>query len=205
MLQRIKKEDDLVRRMKLMKKTYRIQKKSKAKAAALVAVMIVASTCSISAATVAVGDAYVKAYNATVVDENEMNIADYEEIYGTFEEYEESGDFAEGVTVTIGEVNTKVRSDPTFGWTIKASAATKTRNFSATSDQKIFVSVGASSSSATFRAGIIEPDGTRRYIISTNGVAAHVFELDQDGKYSVYVQNMGSSEITVNGSYTVQD
>jgi hypothetical protein len=152
-----------------------------------------------------VGDAYVKAYNATVVDENEMNIADYEDIYGTFEEYEETGDFAEGVTVTIGEVNTKVRSEPSFTWTIKASAATKTRNFSATSDQKIVVSVAATSSSASFRTGIIEPDGTRRYIISSNGVAGHVFELDQDGKYSVYVQNTGSSEITVGGYYMVQD
>jgi hypothetical protein len=205
MLQRIKKEDDLVRRMKLMKKTYRIQKKSKAKAAALVAVMIVASTCSISAATVAVGDAYVKAYNATVVDENEMDIAGLEDIFGELEEYEETGSFAEGVTVTVGEVNTKVRSEPTFSWTIKASAATKTRNFSASSGQTIAVTVSSSSKSANFRAGIIEPDGTRRYVISSSGIAGHVFELDQDGKYSVYVQNMGSSEITVGGSYAVQD
>jgi hypothetical protein len=65
--------------------------------------------------------------------------------------------------------------------------------------------VSATSSSVSFRAGIIEPDGTRRYIISSNGIAAHSFELDQDGKYSVYVQNTGSSEITVNGHYTVQD
>jgi hypothetical protein len=206
MLQMIRKEDDLVRRMKLMKKTYKIQKKSKLKAAALVAVMIVASTCSVSAATVAVGDAYVEAYNATVVDVKEMNIADLEDFYGTFEEYEETGDFPEGVTVTIGEVNTNTRSgDPTFGWTINASAATKTDNFSATSGQTIVVMVAATSKSATFRAGIIEPDGTRRYVESINGMTAYTFELDQTGKYSVYVQNMGSSKITVNGSYTVQD
>jgi hypothetical protein len=204
MFQMMRKEDDLVKRMKLMKKTYKIQKKSKWKAAALVAAMIVASTCSVSAATVAVGDAYVEAYNATVVDISELD--KFEEIYGTFEEYEENGDFPEGVTVTIGEVTLKARgSTSTFNWDISASAATKTKNFSATSDQQIVVSVVASSSSATFRAGIIEPDGTRRYVNSTNGMTIHTFELDQDGKYSVYVQNMGSSEISVGGTYAVQD
>jgi hypothetical protein len=200
----MRKEDDLVKRMKLMKKTYRIQKKSKWKAAALVAAMIVASTCSVSAATVAAGDAYVQAYNATVVDISELD--KFEEIYGTFEEYEETGDFPEGVTVTIGEVSTKERgSTSTLNWDISVSAARTTPTFSATSDQKIYVSVGADSSSATFRAGIIEPDGTRRYVNSSGGVATHVFELDQDGKYSVYVQNMGSSQISVAGSYAVQD
>jgi hypothetical protein len=204
MLQIMRKEDDLIRRMKLMKKTYKIQKRSKLKAAVLVAVMIVASTCSVSAATVAVGDAYMKAYNATVVDE--YDLAGWEYIYGTFEEYEETGDFPEGVTVTIGEVNISARSgEPTFSWKINASAATKTDNFSATSDQTIAVAVAASSKSATFRAGIIEPDGTRRYINSSNGSASHTFDLDQDGKYSVYVQNMGSSQISVGGSYSVQD
>jgi hypothetical protein len=201
-----RKEDDLVGRMKLMKKTYKIQKKSKLKAAVLVAVMIVASTCSVSAATVAAGDAYVKAYNATVVDVNEMNNVRLEDIYGTFEEYEETGDFPEGVTVTIGEVNKNARSeDPIFSWKINASAATRTDNFSASSGQTIVVSVVASSSSATFRAGIIEPDGTRRYVNSSKGVVTYPFELDQTGKYSVYVQNMGSSQISVGGTYAVQD
>jgi hypothetical protein len=67
------------------------------------------------------------------------------------------------------------------------------------------VAVAATSKSATFRAGIIEPDGTRRYVESINGAMLYSFPLDQDGKYSVYVQNMGSSEITVTGSYYVQD
>jgi hypothetical protein len=206
MFQMMRKEDDLVKRMKLMKKTYKIQTKSKWKAAALVAAMIVASTCSVSAATVAAGDAYVQAYNATVVDINETDLAEFADIYGELEEYEETGDFPEGVTVTIGEVSIKARgSASSFTWDISASAARTTPTFSATSDQQIVVSVVATSSSATFRAGIIEPDGTRRYVNSTNGMTIHTFELDQDGKYSVYVQNMGSSQITVSGSYAVQD
>jgi hypothetical protein len=205
MLQMKRKEDDLVRRMKLMKKTYKIQKKSKWKAAALVAVMIVASTCSVSAATVAAGDAYIKAYNATVVDENDMDIAGFEDIFGTLEEYEETGDFPEGVTVTIGEVNTKARGFSSLDWDINASAAKTTSTFSASSGQTIGVTVLATSKSATFRAGIIEPDGTRRYVNSSNGGMYHTFELDQTGKYSVYVQNMGSSQISVSGTYTIQD
>jgi hypothetical protein len=200
-----RKEDDLVRRMKLMKKTYKIQKKAKWKAAVLVAVMVLASVCSVSAATVATGNLYLKIYNATVVDENELDVAGLADVYGPFEEFEETGDFPEDVTVTIGEVNTKARSDPSFYWTISASNATRTDNFSASSGQKIGVSVTATSTSATFRAGIIEPDGTRRYVNSVNGVMSYSFPLDQDGKYSVYVQNMGSSEITVTGSYYVQD
>jgi hypothetical protein len=159
----------------------------------------------VSAATVATGNLYLKIYNATVVDENELDVAGLADVYGPFEEFEETGDFPEDVTVTIGEVNTKARSDPSFYWTISASNATRTDNFSASSGQKIGVSVTATSTSATFRAGIIEPDGTRRYVNSVNGVMSYSFPLDQDGKYSVYVQNMGSSEITVTGSYYVQD
>jgi hypothetical protein len=90
-------------------------------------------------------------------------------------------------------------------WDINASAAKTTSTFSASSGQTIGVTVLATSKSATFRAGIIEPDGTRRYVNSSNGGMYHTFELDQTGKYSVYVQNMGSSQISVSGTYTIQD
>jgi hypothetical protein len=195
----VKSKNDLVDRMKLMKKTYKIQRKSKLKAAALVAVMALASTCSVSAATVFAGNTYMNAYYATVVEKEDLT-----QYAGSYEEYEADG-FEEGVTVTIGEVNTNARTEENpFKWTIAKNAATTTSTFSASSGQTIYVTVVATSSSATFRAGIIEPDGTLRYANSEDGVVYHAFELDQTGKYSVYVQNMGSSSITVNGSYIVR-
>jgi beta-lactamase regulating signal transducer with metallopeptidase domain len=191
-------KNDLVDRMKLMKKTYKIRRKSRLKAAALVAVMILASASSVSAATVFAGDTYMKAYFATVITEKDFG--EFEDFY----EEHETDAFEEGVTVTIGEVNTNARTGDMFEWPINKNAATKTSNFSASSGQTITVTVVADSTSAVFRAGIIEPDGTMRYADSDKGIVTHTFSLDQDGKYSVYVQNMGSSKITVTGSYIVR-
>ena len=38
------------------------------------------------------------------------------------------------------------------------------------------------------RAGIIQPDGSKRYIIA-NGNDSHVFELTMSGSYRIYIQN----------------
>jgi hypothetical protein len=200
MSQLFRSKNDLVDRMKLMKKTYKISRKSRGKAAALVAVMIMASTSSISAATVLSENVYTKAYFATVVKEGDILAG----LSDSDEEYEKTG-FEDGITVTTGEVNPNARSGmTTLDWKISKNGAKATPSFSASSGQKIALLVVATSSSATFEAGIIEPDGTMRYANSSNGTVYHTFALDQDGNYCVYVQNKSSSQITVSGSYTVR-
>lgn len=200
----VEKKNDLVDRMERMKRSYMMKNKSKLKAALLVAAMMIMSTCSVSAATVTAGNGYVKTYFSTVVQEKEAKAASALALARTttsdeFVEHEEAG-FPAGVTVEVGEVNTKSRGVNGFDWTIGRNSAKKSDNFSASSGGRITLTVEGDSS-VTYKAGIIEPDGTLRYVDSSNGCAYHQFELDQTGTYSVYVQNMTSGKITVRGSY----
>ena len=105
-----------------------------------------------------------------------------------------------GVTVEDGDVSYKARGAVAFNWTIGRNSAKKSDDFQDSTGNHITVTVDADSS-VSYRAGIIEPDGTLRYVNSNNGYASHQFELDQTGTYSVYVQNMTSGTITVKGSY----
>lgn len=200
----VEKKNDLVDRMERMKRSYMMKNKSKLKAALLVAAMMIMSTCSVSAATVTAGRGYVKAHFATAVEEKEAEVASALALARTTTtdesvEHEEVG-FPEGVTVEVGEVHSSSRAGSMFDWTIGRNSAKKSDNFSQSSGGHITVVVDADSS-VVYKAGIIEPDGTHRYVDSINGYANHRFELDQTGTYSVYVQNMTSGTITVRGSY----
>ena len=75
-----------------------------------------------------------------------------------------------------------------------------TTGFSAKSGGGISVTAYISPIDKTVRAGIIEPDGTRRY---TSGKEAlyKTFLLDQTGTYKVYVENNSGSKVTVEGNY----
>ena len=51
------------------------------------------------------------------------------------------------------------------------------------------------------RAGIIQPDGSKRYIIA-NGNDSHVFELTMSGSYRIYIQNETTESVHVEGAYS---
>ena len=75
--------------------------------------------------------------------------------------------------------------------------------FSASSGQDILVTVAAEPDNKTLKVGIIEPDGTRRYVVSSGDIY-HKFVLDQTGRYRVFVENDNSVVVNVVGSYIVQ-
>ena len=179
-----------------------MKNKSKLKAGLLVAAMVMMSTCSVSAATVTAGCGYVKAHFATAVEEKEAEVLSAIARTTTsdeFVEHEEAG-FPEGVTVEVGAVNFNSRAGSTFEWTIGRNSAKKSDDFSTSSGNHITLTVDGDPG-VTYKAGIIEPDGTHRYVNSIDGDVYHQFELDQTGTYSVYVQNLTSGKITVKGSY----
>lgn len=202
----VEKKNDLVDRMERMRRSYRMKNKSKVKAGLLIAAMIITSTCSVSAATVTAGNTYVKAYFATA----DQNIEGYETTASAksaedvkMVEYEAAA-FEEGVTVEKGEVDYRTRDGSyAYAWTIGKNSAKKSEDFNASSGGSITVSATASPD-VSFRMGIIEPGEKLRYVNSKDGYAAHKFELDKDGVYSVYVQNMTDGTISVGGSYYVK-
>lgn len=173
-------------------------KKSKVLAFVIVLVMVTLSTTSVQAATVVAGDAY---YNYFFETSNEVS-ADNVEVEGI--EYTTSG-FDKGVIVYKEPFRLITPLDLTgYNWTIKANRAQSSYDFKVRAGQSISVVCACSPNSASFRMGIVEPNGTLRYVTSSTGAAAHTFSIDYDGKYAIYVQNMSDGSITVMGSYNVE-
>ena len=154
--------------------------------------MLASSSVTVCAASKGMAEAYHVAYDATDVEEEEM-------VPPEMPEYEESGK-TEGVVEETGEVDIMSRSSGSFNWSVSNGVRKTSTEFSAKSGGSISVTVRVSPTDKTVRAGIIEPDGTRRY---TSGKEAlyKTFLLDQTGTYKVYVENNSGSKVTVEGNY----
>jgi hypothetical protein len=164
--------------------------------------MMVVSTVSVSAATVGAGNTYMSLYNASVEEESKGNF-----IFSSTEEmvlqYAEGLD--EGFTETVGEVEVHkkgARWSNAFFWDISKKASKRTDTFSANKGDTVYVSVVCSPSDAIIHAGIINPDGSRYYVSGTD-CFSYRFTCETTGTYCVYVQNMSSEKIEVDGTYIV--
>lgn len=203
---------DLYDRVKKMKGNYKYMKKKKSKMAVMlvVSLMVILSTSSVYASTMLAGEGYMAAYNATVIQEEDGIISTIT-TDGVIE-YEVSG-LEEGVVEERGDVfdldvedyfgidAEMMRSDAkSFAWAIRKNGATRSLMFHKNAGETIIITAEAIPSDATFRVGIVEPDGTRRYVSATDFVS-HRFQLDQTGNYCIYVQNMSEGEIEVRGTF----
>lgn len=94
----------------------------------------------------------------------------------------------------------KALSTDTISATVKKNSSWYTGGFKATSNQSITIVVGCEPSAVKLKAGIQEPDGTKRYI-NFSGSVNHTFKLDQTGTYKVFIQNDTSTNVTATGSY----
>lgn len=176
--------------------------KNKWKAILCVATMFVTSTTTVYGATTATENLYKKAYNATVEDVRELSQTVTEDGYT---EYEVTG-LESGVNETEGTVIAIYGSDThyTFSWTVKKNDALRSSPFKASSGDTIAVTAIGTPSNITYRLGIVQPDGVRRYVSGTH-IISHTFTLTQSGTYYVYVQNMSTTTaLDVSGAYTVE-
>ena len=175
-------------------------KKSKAIAAVCVLAMAITSTTSVYAATCVAEKAYMNAYNATV-----------EEVYDISEvvtedgmtEYEVSGLDA-SVSEEEGAVVAKDRSGTSysFAWNVPKKTAKRSAGFKVAVGDTINVMALCVPNTVTFRIGIVEPDGVRRYISGTN-MLSHIFTVKKAGTHYVYVHNMSTTkDVTINGAYS---
>lgn len=98
-----------------------------------------------------------------------------------------------------GEVQ-ESRASTSFEWAIPARTRVQTPEFYRNAGDQLSVSILPTPLDASFRLGITEPDGTRRYILC-NGNTTHTFSLTQSGSYRIYVENTSGSTISVVGTY----
>ena len=203
---------DLLDRVERLARSYkRMKKGSKFIAGLVVSLMFVLSTASVYAASMAVGEAYMAAYNATVVDEIETvtsvmtddGMIEYE-VRGLEAGFvEKVGEIVGGIDDNEYNINATDATTYGFNWTIRKGIAMRGSMFDASSGGSIIVTADVTPSNVTYRMGIVEPDGTRRYVEGKEFMS-HKFLLDQTGSYCVYIQNLSDDSIDVDGSYIVK-
>jgi beta-lactamase regulating signal transducer with metallopeptidase domain len=187
-------KDELRWRIKCMSRN--IRKKITKKAVAVVAAFALFGA---GISTYAADYSSVNLYNKIFLDTNEgitEEIADYEE--GV--EYTGTADEFEGIDV-IEEPESLIATASTvkaIDWTIKKETAYASAKFKASKDSEIYVSVGISPSDKYVKVGIIQPDGTTRYVYSKGNIT-HSFKVTQAGYHKVYISNYNSSTVTAIG------
>lgn len=190
-------KSSLRERMEHVMKSYNVKKKSKVVAALIVALFVMVSSSMVTGAATLVAGTSVKVAEVTS-DENEETTA-----FDT-EYYEAPG---EGDADVIEEYDGRADSDGIdlyassgrFSWKIYAGVRRSTSAFHASSGQRIVLSVFSVSPFHTVRAGIVQPDGSKRYILVNS--ASHIFDLTMSGTYIVYIQNDTTETLQVEGAY----
>lgn len=114
-----------------------------------------------------------------------------------YQEYEISW---ESVNETIYEESENQNGRSGYNWTVKADSLVQSSLFYASTGQHIRVTANISPQNQNVNVGIIEPDGTLRYVLISNYVD-HTFSLDQTGMYRFFVRNRGTESISVAGQY----
>ena len=195
-------ESEIKDRLAHIQRSKDMKIKNKWKAILCVATMFVTSTTTVYGATTATEYAYWNAYNATAEEVIELSQTVTDDGYT---EYEVSG-LEEKVKEEEGAVIAKDRSGTNyaFNWTVRRNYALRSSPFKASSGQTITVTTIGTPANITYRMGIVQPDGVRRYV-SGSDTMVHNFTLTQTGTYYVYVQNMSTTTaLDVSGAYAVR-
>ncbi len=189
-------KSSLRERMEHVMKSYNVTKKSKLIAVSLLATFTVFGSATIAGAASLVGDTSVKVAEVTECEEQEY-------ILHNTEYYEPADAESDGVIDMYGEdsddgIDT-LSSSGDISWDVYAGMRRSTSSFHADEGQRIVVSVFSVEPLHTVRAGIIQPDGSKRYVLINSD--SHIFELTMSGSYRVYIQNDSTDKVRVEGYY----
>lgn len=80
----------------------------------------------------------------------------------------------------------------------------ETGMFSAKEGQDIFMAVQCNPKDIELKVGIIEPDGTKRYVCG-NGTILYTYALTKTGEYSAFIENETKTTVKVNWAYMTEN
>lgn len=194
----LERKSKMRRRIEHVKKTFRAKKKSKVLAALVTGCIFLASTGTVCMASVALADGV----NA-VTRQTEVYIEDEGK---ELVEYVEPASVEEHVRVVSAEDDAQIslldNGSVNVSWSISSGTLKKGTSFRAEKGQSVIIGLGISPKDKKIKVGLIQPDGTYRYVISDNAIA-HVFEINQSGYYCFFVKNDNNLTVRVEGSYQV--
>lgn len=189
-------KSDLRERLEHVMKSFNVEKKSKSVAVILSAMFFAISILTVAGTSTLVAKASVKAADVTSDVEQDVHNKD-------IEYYEAADEGNDVITVVDGDDADGVAtyaSSGTISWDIYAGVRRTTSSFYASEGQRVVVSIFTINPLHTLRVGIIQPDGSKRYVLLVNN-DSHVFELTMSGFYQVYIINDSTEKIHVEGAY----
>ena len=89
-----------------------------------------------------------------------------------------------------------------FNWKVVPQTRTASTTFYVKKGQSISMSASAVPGNTTYWIGIMDPKNSVRYV-EGSGSFGHAFAVDQSGFYRVFVENIGTSDLTASGSYFI--
>lgn len=93
-----------------------------------------------------------------------------------------------------------IQATNTINWDISSkSTTTGSTSMSMESGETITLNVSISPSSASVDVGILQPDGSFRYVNTTSGSVNHTFDISDRGQYKVRIRNNSSSTVSISG------
>lgn len=192
------KKSSLRERLEHVMKSFNVKKKSKSVAVILSVMFFAIGILTVAGTSTLVAKASVKA--ADVTSDVEQNT--YTEIVEYYEAPDEGND--EITVVDDNDVSTDgvatYASTGTISWDIYAGVRRTTSSFYASNGQNIVVSIATINPLHTVKMGIIQPDGSKRYVLLNNN-NAYSFDLTMNGFYAVYIINDSTEKIHVEGAY----
>ena len=189
---------ELTRRVEKMKKCFKKELPKMRWIYGLCTALLLCGTVSVYASSEGLLAGYDRWY-----EETDVAIEEEEQLFEEMTEYEETGD--NGLVEEMDEsaaLQPGARSG-NMEWTVKAGTRKTSAGFSAKSGQTIRVDASLSQEDLSVKVGIIEPDGTRRYVKSKR-IISHDFKLDQTGTYKVFVENENSKSVQATVLYKVK-
>jgi beta-lactamase regulating signal transducer with metallopeptidase domain len=161
-------------------------------AMAAAAVMIAGSCTSVCAATLGASELYDEMFRDTRDQAKELSPAkDVIEYTGTTDELFED---------LIVEERPDAQPNA-IDWTIKSMTVEETICFNKNNGDTIKVAGVIEPGNITIQVGLIEPDGYLRYI-NVKDSFVYVFDLNKNGSYKVYIENLNSATVSVVGGFS---
>lgn len=190
-------ENTLKWRVESMKNYREMRGKPKLLAALLAATFLFSCPATVFAAsnTAKLGLDEVYEYSFESYDESNISQAEYSD--SAMEKY---GNVLDDGDVLVIEVNPYGRATQgSYTWDIAKGSKVIVTNVSLKKGQTLSMGVSITSGSGPVDAGLVL-DTTKRYV-TFNSSGVHNFEIKEDGKYKLFVENKSGAKITVDFNY----
>lgn len=188
--------ESLYKRMEIMQK-YRTGGKRIAKSVTVALTVVFAMLSTVTAHAAGVGmaeinDVFLEERQEILLDEPFGNITDWSE-----EMLVETSDDIEVVYID-DEIMT--RSGSTFSWTVPVGTRYVTKAVYLTKGTEVQIACTATPMDCTYWFGLMYPSSTCN-VVEGSGAGSHTFTVPSNGSYHIMVENRGSVELNVSGSY----